>query len=270
MLDPDGVLAAVLGAALALWLTRSRALLGAAAAALALVALALVAAAGLPIQDRYVFLTAAILCVFGGAGLFGWQTLERGHPHRRLWQGAAVVIVVAIAASIAWQVPRYHKTFASSTPADQSLGAQQRIADDLSALVASHAVTARCRPISVPFATPVPLLALRLHTSPANIVVAVLARGTYLAPASTAVFTEYQLDPNDAHRGPAAVAARLPPARAQPLLARLLRVAARGHARPRARSHGMDRAPCVEARSAVPPPSRAPVGVLPSRLPAPA
>ena len=132
VLAPDGLVAGALGGVLALWLTRSRALLGAAAGVLAVVALALVAAAGLPIQDRYVFLIAALAAVFGGAGLFGWRTLEPGHPRRRLWQGAAVVIVVAIGASIPWQVPRFHKTFDSTVPADQSLAAQQRIADDLS------------------------------------------------------------------------------------------------------------------------------------------
>jgi len=94
VLAPDGLVAGVLGGALALWLTRARALLGAAAAALALVALALVASSGLPIQDRYVFLLAALGAIFGGAGLFGWRSLEPGHPRRRLWQGAAAAIVV--------------------------------------------------------------------------------------------------------------------------------------------------------------------------------
>jgi hypothetical protein len=110
------------------------------------------------------------------------------------------VIVVAIGASIAWQVPRYHKTFDSTVPADQALGAQQRIADDLFALVSSHAVTARCGEISVPFATPVPLLALRLHTSPANIVVGPISRGTYLATATPAARRQYLLDPHDPQR----------------------------------------------------------------------
>jgi hypothetical protein len=197
VLAPDGLVAAALGGALALWLTRSRALLGAAAATLALAALALVASSGLPIQDRYVFLIAALGAIFGGAGLFGWRTLEPDHPRRRLWQGASSVIVVAILASIAWQVPRFQKTFDSTRPADRSLGAQQRIADDLAALVGGHAIKLRCGPISVPYNTPIPLLALRLHTSPANIVVGEVPRGTYLAAATSAVYEQYQLDPHD-------------------------------------------------------------------------
>ena len=200
VLAPDGLVAGVLGAALALWLTRSRAVLGAAAGGLALVALALVASSGLPIQDRYVFLIAALAAIFGGAGLFGWRSLDPGHPRRRLWQGASLLIVVAILASIAWQIPRYTKTFTSGKPADRALGAQQRIQDDLAALTSSHAIGLRCGPISVPFATPVPLLALRLHTTPANIVVAAITRGTYLDTANATVFTQYQLDPHDPQR----------------------------------------------------------------------
>ena len=200
MLAPDGLVAAALGGALALWLTRGRALLGAAVGALAVVALALVASSGLPIQDRYVFLIAALAAIFGGAGLFGWRSLAPDHPRRRLWQGASVLIVAAILASIPWQVPRFHKTFDSTVPADKSLSAQQRIQDDLVALVSSHAITLRCGRISVPYNTPVPLLALRLHTSPANIVVGGVPSGTYIAAASSAVYTQYQLDPHDPQR----------------------------------------------------------------------
>ena len=200
VLGPDGLVAAAVGAVMTLWLTRSRVALGAVAAAIAIVALALVASSGLPIQDRYVFLIAALATIFGGAGLFGWQTLERGHPRRRLWQAGAVVIAVAIAASVLWQIPRFHKTFDSAKPADQSLPAQQRIAGDLIALVSSHKITAGCGAISVPYATPVPLLALYLHTSPANVVVRAVSRGIYLVAASPAVYTSYQLDPADPQR----------------------------------------------------------------------
>jgi len=110
------------------------------------------------------------------------------------------VIVVAIIASVAWQVPRFNKTFTSSKPSDQSLSAQQRIAGDLVALVSSHAIRASCLPVSVPYNTPVPLLALYLHTSPANVVVRATTHGTWLAPANAAVHREYLLDANDPER----------------------------------------------------------------------
>jgi hypothetical protein len=200
VLGPDGVIAAALGGALALWLVRSRAALGAAVALVAVLALALVATAGLPIQDRYVFLIASLGAVFGGAGLFGWLVLERPHPRRRLWQGAAAVIALAVLAAVAWDVPRFHKTFNSTRPADQSLDAQQRIASDLVALTRDHAITTSCLPISVPYATPVPLLALYLHTSPANVSVGAIAHGTYLLARDHAVYLQYELDPNDPRR----------------------------------------------------------------------
>jgi hypothetical protein len=201
VLDPDGVVAAVAGAALALWLTRKRAALGAAAAAIAVLALALVASAGLPIQDRYVFLIAALGAIFGGAAMMGWRSLPREHRGRRLWQGAALAIAVVIAATSAiWQAPRYTKTFSSANPRDQSLSAQQRVGDDLKALVSSGKITAACLPISVPYATPIPLLALELRVSPARIVARAVTHGTYLAAATPAAYTEYELDPHDPRR----------------------------------------------------------------------
>jgi hypothetical protein len=201
VLDPDGVLAALAGGALALWLTRRRALLGAAATAIAVLALALVAAAGLPIQDRYVFLIAALGAVFAGAALLGWRSLPPEHPRRRLWQLAALALAaVIVATSALWQAPRYRKTFVSSRPADQSLDSQQRIANDLTKLVTQRKLTTACLPISVPYATPIPLLALRLHTSPTNIRIGQITHGTYLSAATAAVYREYRLDPHETHR----------------------------------------------------------------------
>ena len=200
VLGPDGLVAAAIGGVLSLWMARSRVLLGTAAVVLAVVALALVASSGLPIQDRYVFTIAALGAIFGGAGLFGWTVLACDHPRRRLWEAGATVVAVTIVASIAWQIPRFNKTFNSSRPADQALGPQQRIASDLTALVTGDAITAACVPISVPYATPIPLLALYLHISPANIVAAPIDHGTYLIPADSAVYTEYQLDRADPQR----------------------------------------------------------------------
>ena len=158
--------------------------------------------------------------MFGGAGLFGWRTLEPGDPRRRLWQGGAVVIAVAIVASIAWDVPRFQKTFSSSKPADQSLDAQQRIAGDLVALTKRGSITTACLPISVPYATPVPLLALYLHTSPVNVVVGVRPRGTYIAAANPGVYRQYQLDKNDPQRS-GGVPPRLSQHCREPLMARV-------------------------------------------------
>ena len=82
VLDPDGLLARARSAAsLALWLTRARALLGAAAGGARGASRSRSSpSSGLPIQDRYVFLIAALCAVFAGAGLFGWRSLPRRAP----------------------------------------------------------------------------------------------------------------------------------------------------------------------------------------------
>ena len=195
VLGPDGLAAAAIGGILSLWLARDRARLGAVAGLLAVVALAIVAAAGLPIQDRYVFLAAAILTVFAGAGLAGGFALPASDPHRRVWRVASVLCAIAVLASLPWQIPRFNKTFSSPRPSDQSLSAQQRVASDLVAL--TPRIGTRCLPIAVPYSTPVPLLALYLHVSPTQIQVRRISHGTIAIPATHAAYVEYLLDKND-------------------------------------------------------------------------
>jgi hypothetical protein len=197
VLGPDGLIAAALGGGLSLWLLRSRIWLGLWAGLVALVAFAIVASSGLPIDDRYTFTLAALLAICAGAGLFGWRSLPTDHPRRRLWQGASIVIVIAIIGFIPWNYSRLHQTFDSTNPAKQSLSAQLRVENDLIALTKRHAITLRCGKIGVPYHTPIPLLALELHTSPANIVTSEISRGTFVAAANDAVRRIYLLDVND-------------------------------------------------------------------------
>ena len=197
VLGPDGLIAGVIGLVLSLWLARSRVLLGVAAGLVALLAFAVIASSGLPIDDRYTFVIAAFGAIFAGAGLSGWRSLPAEHPRRRLWQAGSVACAVAIVAFVPWNVTRLRETFDSPNPAKQSLSAQLRVENDLIALTASHAITPRCGKVGVPYHTPVPLLALELHTSPARIVPAEIARGTFVAAASPAVREIYLLDRND-------------------------------------------------------------------------
>ncbi len=65
-----------------------------------------------------------------------------------------------------------------------------------------HAINLRCGPVGVPNHAPVPLLALYLKTSPANVSAprsAQIASGTYVDPASKEVEDDYVLDPHDPH-----------------------------------------------------------------------
>jgi hypothetical protein len=82
------------------------------------------------------------------------------------------------------------------------LARQQRIQDDLLALVDRGALSLRCGPIGVPNHAPIPLLALHLKTSPAKVIsaqVKTIRTGEYLDPASREVEQSYVLDPRDPH-----------------------------------------------------------------------
>ena len=84
MLRPPVLLGAAVGGVLALLWVRRRAALAAVAGVIAVVVFAAFATVGLPINTRYGFLADAILCIFCGAGVFGWKLLQRGDPHRRM------------------------------------------------------------------------------------------------------------------------------------------------------------------------------------------
>jgi hypothetical protein len=173
-----------------LWLRR-RALAPAVVGVVAIVAFALLATAGLPILTRYLILPAAILAIFCGAGVFGWQHLAREDPRRRWWMAFAALAVLALAAFVPNQYHRLHKT-------RSALATQQTIEHDLRTIVKR----APCRPISVPNHRPVPLVALVLDVRPNAVLDATLkapASGTFVDPASTRVSKNFILDPRDPH-----------------------------------------------------------------------
>jgi hypothetical protein len=193
ILRPPVLVGAALGGVLSLLWLRQRALLGAGAGVLAVVVFAAFASVGLPINSRYAFLAAAILCIFCGAGALGWTCLAREDPRRRWWMAAGALVLVALLASVPGQYHSAHRQL-------DKLARQQSIEGDLLALVRNRSVTLRCGPIGVPNHAPVPLLALYLKTSPANIVspeAGHIAYGVYLDPASREVEEDYVLDPHD-------------------------------------------------------------------------
>jgi hypothetical protein len=187
---------AALGGVLSLLWLRRRALTAAGVGVLAVLVFVAIAAAGLPINTRYAFLTAAVLCVFCGAGAFGWTRLDATDPRRRWWMAAGALVLVALLAFTPAQVKSGHREM-------DKLARQQSIQDDLVALVQDGSVNLRCGPVGVPNHAPVPLLALFLQTSPANVVSAqnaTIEAGQYVDPASKEVEDDYVLDPHDPHR----------------------------------------------------------------------
>lgn len=193
ILRPPVLLGAALGGVLSLLWLRRRALLGAGAGVLAVVVFAAFASVGLPINTRYAFLASAILCVFCGAGAFGWMCLQRGDSRRRWWIAGGALVIVALLAYAPSDYRSAHRELGN-------LARQHRIEGDLLALVDSHAINLRCGPIGVPNHAPVPLLALYLKASPRSIVspeAGHIDSGVYLDPASKAVETDYVLDRKD-------------------------------------------------------------------------
>ncbi len=195
ILRPPVLLGAALGGVLSLLWLRKRALPGAVAGVVAVVVFAAFSTVGLPINTRYAFLASAILCIFCGAGVFGWTQLAPTDRRRRWWMAGSLVVVLA---GVAFAPSEYRATHTELN----KLAEQQRIEDDLVALVRGHAIALTCGPIGVPNHAPIPLLALYLKTSPAEIISAQIHPihdGTYLDPASTEVQDDYVLDPHDPH-----------------------------------------------------------------------
>jgi hypothetical protein len=195
VLRPAVLAGAALGGVLSLLWLRDKARLGAIAGAVAVLVFALMASFGLPIDTRYAFLTGAILCLFCGAGAFGWIALAKDDRRRVPWMAAGGVIVVALLATGPSQVSSAHKELGN-------LAHQENIQDDLLALVKSKAISLKCGPVGVPNHAPIPLLALYLKGSPGLIVSAEarqIEQGTYVDPASIEVEHDYILDPKDPH-----------------------------------------------------------------------
>jgi hypothetical protein len=195
ILRPPVLVGAALGGILSLLWLGSRARLGALVGVVAVTVFAVFAAAGLPINTRYAFVAAAILCVFCGAGVFGWTLLERGDPRRRGWIAGGLVVLAALLAYAPGQ-------YRSAQRQLDALASQQRIEGDLVALVRDHVIALRCGPVGVPNHAPIPLLALYLKTSPKNVISAQVHQityGTYVDPASVEVERDYVLDPHDPH-----------------------------------------------------------------------
>jgi hypothetical protein len=190
ILRESGLLAAAIGGVLAVaWRRAERGVrIGVAAGVVAVVAFCILAAGGLPIRTRYLMLTACILAVFAGAGLFGWMTVE-DRRHRRWWAWLSAVALLAVLVTAPNQVDRIRSLRAA-------LATQVRIQDSLGEAVEQ----APCEPYVVPNRRPVPLVALWRGVTPGSVAVAqdgFPASGSYVFPRRPDVAHDYILDPSD-------------------------------------------------------------------------
>jgi hypothetical protein len=202
---PPVLIGAAVGGVLTLWWLPGRARLGAAVGVASVVVFGVLAAAGLPINTRYAFLPATILCLFCGAGVFGWMLLPAADlRRRRAWMGAGGVVALALIAFVPNQVHLLRSL-------RHTLAAQRSIQNDLSTLVRRGVVGRACEPVAVPNHRPVPLMALWLDAEPKAIVSAqetAVRRGSYIAPATAQARDLFILDKRD----PVKVVPRVPTA----------------------------------------------------------
>jgi hypothetical protein len=197
ILRPPVLLGAAFGGVLALlWLPR-RARQAAAVGVLAVLVLGVFASAGLPIDTRYAFLAAAILCVFCGVGVFGWRYLPAGDRRRRPWMIGAAVIALALVAFIPSQYRTLHREFGN-------LGGQHVIENELAGLAKGHWLPSSCGAVGVPNYRAVPLVALTMSVSPAKVIsaseLAPITRGTYVAESPGQVKADVKLDPSEPYQ----------------------------------------------------------------------
>jgi hypothetical protein len=187
------LLAAAGGGLLALaWHRDRRVRLGAGSGLLSAGAFCILAAAGLPIITRYLLLTATLLAIFAGAGVFGWLELAPG-AQRTWWARFAAVALVALVVFVPGQVQRIDRL-------GNALSRQGSIQGRLGDLVAK---ALPCTPLTVPNRRPIPLLALWLQRDPGTIADAQVAaprRGTYIVPRTPQVARDYILDTRDRDR----------------------------------------------------------------------
>jgi hypothetical protein len=191
------LLAAVAGVGFSLAWMRDRAHLPLVIALLNGIAYTAFAIAGLPLLGRYLFVAAAMLAVFAGAGAFGWRELPPGHPGRRIWRpvGTAALLAIVIFFPLQ-QVDRLNVM-------KDDIAARDRIQADLKDLVEQPKVRQDlrgCREVVVPSHRLVPLIASWADIRPRRITT---VRGPLFGatcvvwPANPIVARLAVLDPNE-------------------------------------------------------------------------
>jgi hypothetical protein len=191
------LIAAVLGFAAALVWMRRRALVPAALLALNGVAFVVLSLAGLPLLGRYLFVAAAMLCLFAAVVVFGWTALGADSALRIPWRIAGLVVLAAILVFLPNQVDRLGTLH-------DDIAARQRVDADLHTLVTSRGgrfAIDFCGTLFVPNHRVVPQLAYWTGERPAEIVAATRRRptpgGLFVAPATRRAEKLSVLDPRD-------------------------------------------------------------------------
>jgi hypothetical protein len=189
------LLAAVAGIVFALKWMRDRSRPPLVIAILNGVAYAAFAVARLPLLGRYLFVGAAMLAVFSGAGALGWVALPADHPGRKLWRPVGIAALLAIAVFFPLQqVGRLNLL-------KDDIANRDRIQADLRDLVERPSVKQglrACPRVYVPSHRLVPLIALWADVRPQRIVTPKsIGTSCLVFPANPTVAQLAVLDPNE-------------------------------------------------------------------------
>ncbi|HEX4720122.1 MAG TPA: hypothetical protein VH300_16485 [Thermoleophilaceae bacterium] len=189
------LLAAVVGVAFTVKWARDKAHMPLVIALLNGLAFVAFAIAGLPLLGRYLFVAAAMLALFAGAGALGWLSLPPGHPGRRIWTTVGIAALAAIVLFFPLQqIDRLDVL-------KDDIAARDQIQADLRDLVQRPDVEARlraCARVYVPTHRPVPLIALYADLTPTKVVAPTgRATGCVVAPVNRRVAQLAVLDPNE-------------------------------------------------------------------------
>ena len=99
--------------------------------------------ARLPLLTRYFFMPATMLALFAAVGALGWRELAPGHPERRLWRAAGLVLCAALVVDVPFEVDHLHG-------AQVKVKRAQRLQNDLRAIAEVPRVRElipRCQPV---------------------------------------------------------------------------------------------------------------------------
>ena len=134
----------------------------------------------LPVLQRFLFLPAALACLFAGIAAFGWQVLDSRDPLRRYWRAGGFLFLAVMIALLSMDLGRLVDTRAR-------VGNEDRVHRELRDLVrrpAAGATLQGCPAVYVPTGQPIPSLALWAEVRPRRFSADLerSARGALVAP----------------------------------------------------------------------------------------
>jgi hypothetical protein len=195
LLGPGALIAAAAGSVVGLTFMRPRTLLVLTVAALNGLAFLAIAAAGLPLNGRYLLLAAVMAAMLSGVGAVGWVDNAEVRHRRRYLVAAALSAAMLLGGAFAFQWSRVDAV-------SDRLAREAEVRSDLTRLLGTHAARVldrRCGPFDVPSSRVVPVVAYLTDRSADEVfeasIVPVSRRRPALVPRTNAAAETEWADP---------------------------------------------------------------------------